>query len=131
MEPIGILLAFGAIAILLRLMAGSMDGDRIDSYVRQRGGRLRSKSWAPFGKGWLGEKNDRIYEIEYETGDGEVRRATVKTSMLSGVYFTDDRPVRRGHKAQDDSAPADEAAALRAENARLKAELDRPSARRR
>ena len=127
MEPIGILLAVVAVVVVLRLTAGSMDGDRIESYVQQRGGKLRSKSWAPFGKGWLGEKNDRIYEIEYETGDGEVRRATVKTSMLSGVYFTDDRPVGRDRQSMADLAPTDEAAALRAENARLKAELDRLS----
>ena len=127
MEPIGILFAVAAVAIVLRLMAGSMDGDRIDSYVRERGGKLRSKSWAPFGKGWLGEKSDRIYEIEYETRDGEVRQATVKTSMLTGVYFTDDRSVRRERTSL---APTDEASALRAENARLKAELDRLSDRR-
>jgi hypothetical protein len=127
MEPIGILFAVAAVVIVLRLMAGSMDGDRIDSYVRERGGKLRSKSWAPFGKGWLGEKSDRIYEIEYETRDGEVRQATVKTSMLSGVYFTDDRSVRRERTSL---APTDEASALRAENARLKAELDRLSDRR-
>jgi hypothetical protein len=125
------LLAVVAIVVVFRLMAGSMDGDRIESYVRERGGTLRSKSWAPFGKGWLGEKNDRIYEIEYETGDGEIRRATVKTSMLSGVYFTDDRPVGRDDKSRTDLAPTEEAAALRAENARLKAELDRLSDRRR
>jgi hypothetical protein len=64
MEPIGILLAVVAVAVVFRLMAGSMDGDRIESYVQQRGGKLRSKSWAPFGKGWVGEKSDRIYEIE-------------------------------------------------------------------
>jgi hypothetical protein len=130
MEPIGILLVVVAIAVVIRLLAGSMDGDRIETYVRQRGGTLRSKSWAPFGKGWLGEKSDRIYEIEYETSAGEIRRATVKTSMLTGVYFTDDRPVGRDGKSMADLAPTDEAAALRAENARLKAELDRLSDRR-
>ena len=130
MEPIGILLLLVAVVVVFRLMAGSMDGDRIESYVRQRGGTLRSKSWAPFGKGWVGEKSDRIYEIEYETRDGEVRQATVKTSMLTGVYFTDDRPVGRDRKSMTDPAPTDETAALRAENARLKAELDWLSNRR-
>ncbi len=127
MEPIGILLAVVAIAIVFRLLAGSMDGDRIERYVQERGGTLRAKSWAPFGKGWVGEKNDRIYEIEYATDSGEIRRATVKTSMLSGVYFTDDRPVGRASESMADPAPTDEAAALRAEIARLEAELDRRS----
>jgi uncharacterized small protein (DUF1192 family) len=47
--------------------------------------------------------------------------------MLSGVYFTDDRPVGRDSSSRADLAATDEAAALRAENARLKAELDRLS----
>ena len=130
MEPIGILLAVVAVVVVLRLMAGSLDGDRIENYVRQRGGKLRAKSWAPFGKGWVGEKSDRIYEIEYEDGAGELRRATVKTSMLSGVYFTDDRPVRDERGSAAEARPVDDVAALRAENARLKAELERFSGRR-
>lgn len=135
MEPIWFILAVVAIAVVGRLLAGSMDGDRIESYVRQRGGRILTRQWAPFGKGWFGERNDRIYEIEYEDRNGDRRRATVKTSMWSGVYLTDDQIVRRGLARGADAAdaapadssldPADEAARLRAENARLKAELAR------
>lgn len=120
MEPVVLVLIAVAIAIVIRLIAGSMDGDRIASYVRERGGKLRKKHWAPFGKGWFGEKNDRIYEVEYENRDGEIRRATVKTSMFSGVYLTGDRIVRR----REDAAPT-ETDQLRAENARLAAEVER------
>lgn len=122
MEPIGIILLVVAAGIGFRLLAGSMDGDRIESYVRERGGKVLEKHWAPFGKGWFGEKNDRIYEIHYEDRDGRRRRATVKTSLFSGVYLTEDREVERSRSGP---AKQDETAALRAENARLKAELSR------
>jgi hypothetical protein len=136
MEPIGFILAIVAIAVVGRLLAGSMDGDRIERYVRQRGGRILTRQWAPFGRGWFGERNDRIYEIEYEDRNGDRRRATVKTSLWSGVYLTDDQIIRRGlartaaEKAgtdgDDDTGEShDETAQLRAENARLKAELAR------
>ena len=50
-------------AVLIRLMAGSMDNDRVDEYLRERGGRIIEKRWNPFGKGWFGEKDSRIYEL--------------------------------------------------------------------
>lgn len=120
MELLGIILLVVAAAITIRLIAGSMDGERIASYLSERGGKLRKKHWAPFGKGWFGEKNDRIYEVEYENRDGEIRRATVKTSLFSGVYLTGDRIVRR----REHAAPTD-IDQLRAENARLAAEVER------
>ena len=83
------------IAVLFRLAAGSMDGNRVDDYVRSRGGKLISKHWSPFGRGWFGEKDSRIYEIEYIDADGNRHQATCKTSMLSGVYMTEDRIVGR------------------------------------
>ena len=51
------------------------------------------KSWDPFGPGWFGEKDSRIYEIVYRDRDGRVHRDHVKTSMMSGVYLTNDRIV--------------------------------------
>jgi hypothetical protein len=43
--------------------------------------------------GWSNNKDSRIYEIVYRDGDGSVHRAHVKTSMMSGVYLTNDRVV--------------------------------------
>ena len=131
MDPIALLIILAVAGLGLRLMAGAMDVNRIESYLSKRGSKLRSKSWAPFGTGWVGEKSDRIYKVEYETDAGEIRRATVKTSLLTGVYLTNDRLVQHPGPSATGPAPADDAAALRAENARLKAELDRLSGRRR
>jgi hypothetical protein len=124
---------FGIIALLLvavvvgiRLIAGSLDGDRIEAYVRDRGGKLRSRRWTPLGKGWFGESSDRIYAIEWEDRDGNRRAATAKTSMFTGVYLTEDRIVRRRSDRDEKAADAaSEVERLREENARLKAELTR------
>ena len=48
-----------------------MDKDRITAYVQERGGRIVSINWAPFGRGWFGEKNDRIYEVVYYDREGQ------------------------------------------------------------
>jgi hypothetical protein len=128
----GLLVVAGIVgfAVTMRLLAGWLDGERIDAYVRRRGGKVRYRSWTPFGRGWFGERNDRIYRLEYEDGDGRLRQATVKTSMFSGVYLTDDRVVQpragdRNEPAPDALATEDAMAALRAENERLRTELAR------
>jgi hypothetical protein len=117
-------IVFGLIAlvVVVRLLAGGMDGDRIAGYLRSRGCVLRSKVWTPFGRGWFGDKKDRIYAIEYDDPDGNRRRATAKTSLFAGVYLTDDELVR---SAQPSSDPPTTVAELRAENEALRAEVER------
>lgn len=84
---------FLIVAVVIGLWVGSMslDKSRIEGYVRERGGRIVSISWAPLGKGWFGEQSDRIYEVVYYDRAGHQHWATCKTSMLSGVYWTEDR----------------------------------------
>lgn len=84
---------FIVLAILIRLAAGSFDGNRVEKYLNDMGCELLDRSWAPFGPGWYGEQDSRIYEIIYRDPEGRVHRAHVKTSMLSGVYLTNDRIV--------------------------------------
>jgi hypothetical protein len=78
------------IAIIVRLWAGSLDGDRIDRYIGSKGGVLIDKRWTPFGKGWFGSEHQRLYEIRYFDADANEHKATCKTNMLAGVYFTED-----------------------------------------
>ncbi len=80
-------------AIVSRVIAGSFDGDRVEQYIRDMGCELLDKSWDPFGPGWFGEKDARIYQVVYRDREGRVHRAHVKTSMLSGVYLTNDEIV--------------------------------------
>lgn len=139
-----LLVVLGILAI--RLAAGSLDKDRIAGYIRERGGRVLSINWAPFGKGWFGDKNDRIYEVVYYDAEGNQHLATCKTNILSGVYWTEDRIThpktkwvadlpkenRPGHSIiraipelrEDDLLTENEQ--LKEEIARLKEELKKP-----
>ena len=117
----GIFLAFIAVAICLRLFAGGIDKDRVRDYITGKGGRVVSIEWNPFGKGWFGERDSRIYEVHYHDKDGNTRRATCKTSMFSGVYFTEDVIVKPARPA----SPAESLSDVQAENLRLRRELER------
>lgn len=139
MEGLAVLAFFAVfifIAIIIRVAAGSMDGDRLAQYIAQRGGHLLTKQWTPFGPGWFGEKNARIYEITYRDTEGNVHRASVKTSALAGVYLTEDRIIERVKMEQTPYArpaatpshapiAADRMAELEEENRRLREEIER------
>ena len=109
------------IAIAIRFAAGGLDKDRVRQYVEERGGRFIAADWAPFGPGWFGEKNDRIYQVRFLDHDGNEHEAYAKTSMWTGVYLTEDRIIRYR------SAPVDTAdvESLEEENRRLREELAR------
>lgn len=104
------------LAFAFRLMAGGLDGARVEDYVRSKGWELVDRSWDPFGPGWFGEKDARIYQIVYRDQRGDLHRAHVKTSMLSGVYLTNDEVVERAARGTS----AEGAEALEQENARLR-----------
>ena len=124
MEGAGIFLIVAAvivIGVLIRLMAGGADHERIRAYVAERGGTVDSINWAPFGRGWFGEKSDRIYIVRYTDSSGDEHEASCKTSLFSGVYFTEDHIVSASRRTRDKDDPD----ALRAENERLRDELRR------
>ena len=100
-----VFLGFAGLAIFFRLMGGALDHERIRQYVRERGGQVVSIQWSPFGRGWFGEKRDRIYEVVYRDADGNEHLATCKTSMLAGVYWTEDEVAQRSPKASHHVAP--------------------------
>lgn len=130
MEPYYVILAFvlfGGLAVVFRLLAGSLDRSRIEAYITSNGGRVESVSWAPFGPGWFGEKSDRIYQVRYVDRLGQAHDAHCKTSLTTGVYLTEDR-VRAplmGMPPTVRSAPQTDEAELLAENRRLREELAR------
>jgi hypothetical protein len=105
-----------AVLVVLALVGGlgiwvfsmSLDKSRITDYIQQRGGRIISISWAPFGKGWFGEKEERIYEVVYYDQSGKQHFATCKTSMWTGVYWTEDRVTHSKSKWYDSLSPTNE-----------------------
>ncbi len=86
-------------------------------YVTEQGGHLQECSWHPFGKGWFGSEHERIYKVTYTDSSGNQHDATCKTSLLAGVYFTEDRLI---HVSSDYSNKSEY---LAEENARLRAQL--------
>ena len=123
MEPaVGIFIAFILFALLIRVIAGSLDGERVEAYIQGQGGELLDKSWDPLGPGWFGEKDSRIYQIVYRDKFGNVHKAHVKTSAFSGVYLTNDEILEPAANHATSETPEEES--LAAENARLKARIE-------
>ncbi len=123
MDPFYVFLLFGFVAVIAvggRMLSGGMDRDRIRNYIASQGGTLLECNWSPFGRGWFGSKEERIYEIAYRDRDGDMHRATCKTSMLSGVYFTEDNRIDRGGRINSSARDESEIERLRRENAELK-----------
>ena len=118
-----IFLAMVVEIICVRLASGSMDRDRIRAYIESQAGRLLDCNWSPFGRGWFGSKEERIYEITYLDREGNRHRATCKTSLLSGVYFTEDAIEERAERFEAPPARESELARLRRENEELKRRL--------
>jgi hypothetical protein len=116
-----VILVVIGIAIAFRLFAGSMDRERIRSYVENRGGKVIEATWAPFGPGWFGGNKERIYQVRYIDHDGNMHEAYARTSMWTGVYFTEDQITQHAKTPIDE----EEVESLEQENRRLREELAR------
>jgi len=129
MEPVaGVLGVFIVIAVVIaiRLIAGSLNHERIKEYIANKGGKVKDIQWDPFGPGWFGEKSDAIYQIKYLDRDGNEHLAHCKTSMFSGVYLTGDKIVKRNSQEnQPQENPSNDPLSLEEENRRLKEEIRR------
>lgn len=113
------------VPLLLRFMADRWDRSRIATYVQERGGEVLDTAWQPFGRGWFGERGDRIYEVTYRSRAGATHVASCKTSMFSGVYFSEEHVI--SPRVPDAPPPAVLSAinALKRENEQLKREVER------
>ena len=124
-----VVIGIGAVlflALVIRLIAGAMDDGRVKDYIENQGGEVVDKEWRPFGPGWAGKDNSRIYAVTYRDKDGDLRRAHAKTSLLSGVYLTEDETIEPApQQSADEPTPeeADKITELRDENERLRARI--------
>lgn len=125
MEPVLLLIGVASVAIVIRILAGASDRERIERHFRRRGAEVTDCTWTPFGRGWFGSKSDRIYTVRFRNRDGSLRRATVKTSMFADVYSTAEEEI--ASRGQEPASPAVTPSAedLLSENARLRAEIER------
>lgn len=118
------------LAVVARVLAGVLDHWRISNYIVSRGGEVQSCRWTPFGPGWFGEKRDRIYFVAFTDGATRVHRAYCKTSLWTGVYFTEDRVISGNASGMDAASEPlrEEIARLQEENRKLREQLDRREA---
>ena len=94
-NEIFVIIAVVGLTVLIRLVVGRLNHDRIREYIADQGGKVLGITWRPFGNGWFGEKDSVIYDVRYQDREGNVHSATCKTGMFSGVYFTNDQIVTR------------------------------------
>lgn len=134
--PVFITMAI-VIGLAIRLASDRIDRNRIAAYLGEKGGAVLSTRWTPFGTGWYGSQNERIYRVAYLDRDGNEHHATCKTSLFSGVYFTEDEIVRLADPVDPPDPPAipgatppapspeERLARLEEENRRLREQLAR------
>ena len=92
----GIVVAVIAVAVIGRIVTHSMDRTRIAGYAAAQGWTLTDCRWTLFGPGWLGGNRTRSYSITYVDRDGRTHQAFARTSVLSGVFLTEDRLAGAG-----------------------------------
>jgi len=54
-----------------------------------------------------------MYNVKFEDKEGNIKKTTIKTSLFSGVYKTDEKIIKPSNREN-----------LKAENARLKQEIE-------
>jgi len=99
-----------------------LDSGRIRGDIEMRNGQLLSKTWAPFGKGWFGEKGERLYDVCYLDSDGNMHQAVCKTSIFTGVFWADDFIIGGSQQPSATRTVEDENRRLRAEIEQLRRE---------
>jgi hypothetical protein len=86
-----IVAAVCVVAILGRGITHAIDRNRIANYAASQGWELLSCNWKLLGPGWFGNTHERLYRTEYRDGEGRTHAAFAKTSMLAGVYLSEDQ----------------------------------------
>lgn len=99
--PILFPVVFLIMAGSIRVFAGHLDKKRIHEYFFSRSFKILMLNWDPFGPGWLGGNNARIYFAKYKDKDGNLYEASIKTSMWNGVYITNEKLLEAApHRAK-------------------------------
>jgi len=108
-----------ALAVMLRLFFGVLNHARIKEYIASKGGTVTEIRWVLFGPGWFGSSGHVIYKIRYYDSDGYEHYAYCKTSILCGVYMTEDKIVGVAKQQPQNNVTLEE------ENRQLKEEIRR------
>jgi hypothetical protein len=76
--------------IIIQVILIHLDKDRIADAVEKNGWKILSMVWRPFSPGWIGERNERQYEVNFIDENGIQRKRICKTSLLTGLYWRDE-----------------------------------------
>lgn len=112
-----------AVVVVVRLIAGEKNRERIRKKLYELGGEVLDIEWEPFGPGWFGNQDQAIYRVRYRDREGDVHEVHCQTSMFADVYFTDDRLLAPPRESR--TSESGEGQRLRAENQRLRREVER------
>lgn len=74
-----------------RWIAWGLDRDRIRECIESCEGKVLDIAWNPMGSRWFGN-NGRIYDVRYQTPQGEVCEATCQTMMFARVIWINTVP---------------------------------------
>jgi len=113
------------VAIKWRKFLERLDRIRVREYLDVRGCRfidMEATAELPIP---CGEYYERDYRLVYEDREGNAHDVCCRTSMWSGVYFTDDRLQQPSQPPSLSTSPSDDWTNLREENQRLGEELGR------
>lgn len=89
MDHLHLFLIVIGVGLAIRVIMHFADRKRIREEVEAKGGKILSIRWNPLGRGWLFEKNERHYSVTYTDRSGAMISAACKTSLFTGVYWTD------------------------------------------
>ncbi|MGX8794829.1 hypothetical protein ACR6HW_01865 [Fusibacter sp. JL298sf-3] len=83
----GVAIGFAGVYLVLSI---SRDKKRIRRHFIHKGYESIEIEWAPFGPGFLGDSDNRIYHVGY-TEEGVYHSKYVKTNLGAAVYYTDEK----------------------------------------
>ena len=95
MDRVEWIIVAAGFALAMRVAMHFLDKNRIRQEVEANGGSVVSITWDPFGRGWFFEKNERHYSVSYRDRSGNVQSGTCKTSLFTGVYWTEPRATTK------------------------------------
>lgn len=90
MRAVIIILLVIVLIIIVQYILILLDKDRINDTAEKHGWEILKIEWKPFAAGWIGERNERQYEVIYIDEKGAQIKRICKTSLFTGVYWRDE-----------------------------------------
>ncbi|QDV47662.1 hypothetical protein Enr13x_75730 [Stieleria neptunia] len=73
--------------VIFRIAVFHADRSNLTSAARHKSIRNPRITWAPFAPGWLFERGERHYRVEYTSEDGTEIVRYCKVGFLTGIFW--------------------------------------------